>query len=133
MVMGGGLSKDANFLKTIDLGDFMIRFVEQFNAAHRLNFSIRVGIHVGSVTAGVIGKTKFSFDVWGDTVNVASRMESTGVPMQIHISDDVAKCLTDKSRCDYRGEIDVKGKGKIKTYIINRYYRDPVAIGAVVP
>lgn len=125
MVMGGGLSENGdNFLKTIDLGDYMIRFIERFNAKHRMSFSIRVGIHVGSVTAGVIGKTKFSFDIWGDTVNVASRMESTGVPMEIHISEDVADCLADKGRCDYRGEIDVKGKGKIKTYIINRYYRE---------
>ena len=122
MVMGGGLSKpDANILKTIDLGDFMIRFLREFNAKRSLDFSIRVGIHVGEVTAGVIGKTKFTFDIWGDTVNVASRMESTGVPMEIHISEAVADLLNDRNRCDYRGETDVKGKGKVKTYIIRRY------------
>lgn len=121
MVMGGGLSKDnENLLKTIDLGEYMINFIKDFSEKNQLLFSIRVGIHIGSVTAGVIGKTKFSFDIWGDTVNIASRMESTGVPMEIHITEEVANYLTDKNRCEYRGEVEVKGKGKMNTYIINR-------------
>jgi class 3 adenylate cyclase len=76
-------------------------------------------VHVGAVTAGVIGMTKFAYDIWGDTVNVASRMESTGTPMQIQISEDMANCLPDKSMLTYRGEIAVKGKGMVKTYLIN--------------
>jgi class 3 adenylate cyclase len=83
----------------------------------RAHFSI----HIGNVTAGVIGKTKFAFDIWGDTVNVASRMESSGVPMEIHITEEVADLIEDKSRCQYRGEVEIKGKGLMKTYIINRY------------
>jgi class 3 adenylate cyclase len=79
-----------------------------------------VGVHVGAVTAGVIGKSKFAYDIWGDTVNVASRMESTGTPMQIQISEEMANCLPDKSMLTYRGEITVKGKGKVNTYLINR-------------
>ncbi len=124
MVMAGGLkTSTGELLKTIDLGDFMINFIEEFNTKYNLQFSIRVGIHIGSVTAGVIGKTKFSFDIWGDTVNIASRMESSGVPMQIHITEEVAHYLKDMTRCEYRGGVEIKGKGIMKTYIIHRYIK----------
>ena len=120
MAMAGGLStQTADLLKALELGHFMIQFVEKFNIEHGLGFKIRVGVHVGAVTAGVIGMTKFAYDIWGDTVNVASRMESTGTPMQIQISEDMANCLPDKSMLTYRGEIAVKGKGMVKTYLIN--------------
>ncbi len=121
MAMAGGLSTDTNdLLKTVELGHYMIQFIEDLNQEKGLKFSIRIGIHVGSVTAGVIGKTKFTFDIWGDTVNIASRMESTGTPMQIQISEEMANCLMDKTMLTYRGETEVKGKGKINTYLINR-------------
>jgi class 3 adenylate cyclase len=125
MVLGGGLkSNHDDLLKTIDLGDYMIQFMSDYSRRTNSKLSIRVGIHIGSVTAGVIGKTKFAFDIWGDTVNTASRMESSGIPMEIHITEDVANYLTDKKRCHYRGDIEIKGKGKMKTYIIDRYKRD---------
>jgi len=127
MVLAGGL-KDSNsdLLKTIDLGDYMIQFIENFSKEKNTQLAIRVGIHIGSVTAGVIGKTKFAFDIWGDSVNIASRMESTGVPMEIQVTQEVVNYISDKNRCVYRGEIDVKGKGKMKTYIIQRYKRDQI-------
>ena len=72
--------------------------------------SVRVGVHIGTVVTGIIGKSKFAFDLWGDAVNVASRMESTGVPGTTQISDAVYTLLPDKAAYTLRGPVDVKGK-----------------------
>ena len=127
MAMSGGLNtQTGDLLKALELGHFMIALIEKLNREQGLTFKIRVGVHVGAVTAGVIGKSKFAYDIWGDTVNVASRMESTGTPMQIQISEEMANCLPDKSMLTYRGEITVKGKGKVNTYLINRPEPDQI-------
>ena len=78
--------------------------------------SVRVGVHTGLVLTGIIGKTKFAFDLWGDAVNVASRMESTGVPGTTQITADAYALLEDKSAFMQRGPVEVKGKGKLVTY-----------------
>lgn len=78
----------------------------------------RTGIHSGPVTAGVIGKRKFAYDVWGDTVNIASRMESHGIPGRVHISDNTRRLLGDQFEVESRGEIEVKGKGAMQTWIV---------------
>ncbi len=80
--------------------------------------SIRIGIHTGEVIAGVLGTQKLSYDIWGDTVNTAARMESTGEPNMIHCSEQVFKALEDKFVFKERGEIDIKGKGTMKTYFL---------------
>lgn len=81
---------------------------------------LRIGLHVGPVVAGVLGTERLQYDVWGDTVNVASRMESTGEPGKIHVSQDVVDQLQHHSDPSFtfveRGEIDVKGKGRMRTY-----------------
>lgn len=119
MVMAGGLeSINQDLLKTIDLGRYMIEFIRKFNQENGYDFGIRIGVHIGSVTAGVIGKTKFAFDVWGDTVNIASRMESTGISMCINVTEQVAMLLDDQDKISYRGEIDIKGIGKTKTFTV---------------
>ena len=79
---------------------------------------VRIGIHSGAAVAGVIGVKKFIYDVWGDTVNTASRMESHGVPGQIHISEASYKLLKDKYSIEERGLIQVKGKGQMRTYLL---------------
>ncbi|MEO8876106.1 MAG: adenylate/guanylate cyclase domain-containing protein [Polyangiaceae bacterium] len=80
--------------------------------------SIRIGIHTGPVVAGVIGKKKFIYDIWGDTVNTASRMESHALPGTIQVTDETAKLLAPDFLLTERGEIDVKGKGPMKTWFL---------------
>ena len=79
---------------------------------------IRIGIHTGAVIAGVIGKCKFLYDIWGDTVNVASRMESGGEPGRINISETTYNYVKDYLRCTYRGKMPVKNKENIGMYFV---------------
>jgi class 3 adenylate cyclase len=78
--------------------------------------SVRIGINSGSVIAGVIGKKKFNYDLWGDAVNSASRMESHGVAGKIQVTEATYQRLKDKYCLEPRGTIDVKGKGEMTTY-----------------
>ena len=102
----------------------MVRFargllgdVRAFNASSSVKLQIRLGINSGPLVAGVIGKTKFIYDIWGDTVNVASRMESTGIPMRIHVTE-ATKAQTSRLFQYSEHETDVKGKGMMKTYFL---------------
>ena len=84
------------------------------------HFDLRIGINTGSVVAGVVGTKKFAYDIWGDTVNVASRMESASKPGKINISENTYVLIKDKYDCKYRGEIEVKNKGMMKMYFVNK-------------
>jgi class 3 adenylate cyclase len=92
--------------------------VSHNEAASRLGVQFRIGMHTGPVVAGVIGTKKFIYDVWGDTVNVASRMEQTGVPGRIQVTGAVEHRLRDRFRLESRGEVEIKGKGSMETFFL---------------
>jgi len=92
--------------------------VGRIEAAARLGITFRIGIHCGPVVAGVIGTKKFIYDIWGDTVNLASRMESLGVPGRVQVTHAVAERLDGSFTLESRGLIDVKGKGPTATYFL---------------
>ncbi len=82
-------------------------------------FDVRIGLNTGPVVAGVVGTKKFAYDIWGDTVNVASRMESNSEPGRINVSENTYELIKDIFDCEYRGEIKVKNHGKMKMYFVN--------------
>ena len=82
-------------------------------------WEIRLGIHTGPLIAGVIGEKKFAYDVWGDTVNTASRMESSGIPGRINISGTTYELIKEYFDCEYRGKVNAKNKGEVDMYFVN--------------
>ena len=82
-------------------------------------FEVRIGIHSGSVVAGIVGVKKFAYDIWGDTVNTAARMEQSSEAGKINISETTYQLVKDKFTCEYRGEIDAKNKGMLKMYFVS--------------
>lgn len=83
-------------------------------------WELRIGVHTGPVVAGVVGKKKFAYDVWGDTVNVAARMQEGGEVGKVNVSGDTYNCIKDWFECEYRGKIEAKNVGKIDMYYVNR-------------
>jgi adenylate cyclase len=81
-------------------------------------FSLRIGVHTGAAVAGVIGSKKFAYDLWGDTVNVASRLETNGVPGRVQVSEEVFQRLKEHFVFERRGPIEVKGKGTIEAHFL---------------
>ena len=98
----------------------MLEAVRVFNRRHQLDWSIRIGMNSGPVVAGIIGTKKFSYDLWGDTVNIASRMESHGQPGRIQISEITMKLLGDKFEFDPLGKIELKNSSPVSAYLLRR-------------
>ncbi|WMI64164.1 adenylate/guanylate cyclase domain-containing protein [Aestuariibaculum sp. YM273] len=98
------------------------RFIDETkrNAGENVTtFDIRIGVNTGPIVAGVVGIHKFAYDIWGDTVNVASRMETLSDPGRINISENTYEIVKDVFDCKYRGEIEVKNRGMMKMYFVN--------------
>ena len=113
--------------KTVDHAKQMVLAAKEMNDfvanakddnATTATFDIRIGINTGAVVAGVVGTKKFAYDIWGDTVNIASRMESNSEPGRINISEDTYNIIKDDFKCDYRGELAVKNRGELKMYFV---------------
>ena len=99
-------------------GLMMMDYLKQRNNQSDIKWPLRVGIHSGPVVSGVVGKRKFAFDIWGDTVNVASRIESAGEMGRVNISAYTCHLIQNDFECQYRGKLEAKGKGQIDMYFV---------------
>jgi class 3 adenylate cyclase len=98
-----------------DLGARM----QQNAAKGKPAFEMRVGIHTGPVVAGVVGSHKFAYDIWGNTVNTAARLEQGGVPGKINISETTYQRIRHQFECTFRGKLAAKNKGEIEMYFVD--------------
>ncbi len=101
---------------------FMQEHLMQRKKENKEIFEIRIGIHTGTVVAGIVGIKKFAYDIWGDTVNIASRMESSGESGKVNISGSTYELVKDKFTCTHRGKIEAKNKGQIDMYFVDRSF-----------
>ena len=102
----------------LDIRAFMLNHKKEKEAKGETPFEIRIGINTGPVVAGIVGIRKFAYDIWGDTVNIASRLESGGEAGKINISGSTHEQVKNKFKCIYRGKIEAKNKGEIDMYFV---------------
>ncbi len=116
----GGLpgTREDSIAAAAEMALSMMEALARVNEAGSGGWRIRIGIHTGPAVAGVIGTWKFVYDVWGDTVNVASRLESSSLPDRIQVSGEVARALEGQFEVESRGVIDLKGKGETETFFL---------------
>jgi adenylate cyclase len=105
-------------IAAIEIQSFMQDHMQKRLGENKDPFEIRIGVHTGAVVAGIVGVKKFAYDIWGDTVNVASRMESSGEAGKVNISGATYDLVKDKFRCVHRGKIQAKNKGEVDMYFV---------------
>jgi adenylate cyclase len=109
----------------------MLETLEELNRAWEVPFQVRIGLHSGPVVAGIIGTHRFIYDVWGDTVNVASRLEAHGLPGRVHVSEQMRRALEHRYELEPRGVINIRGRGKMATAVLTG--RKAAALGMLYP
>ena len=107
-------------LAALEMADFVVNRKTEREASGQIPFEMRLGIHTGPVVAGIVGVKKFQYDIWGDAVNVAARMESTSEIHQINISESTYQLVKDRFECSPRGQIHAKNKGKVNMYFVEK-------------
>lgn len=123
MAVGGNFSgKECTPFEVVSAGLEMQEFIKlrkiERQKEGKFNFDMRVGVHAGPIVSGVVGVNKFQFDIWGDTVNIASRMQSNGEIGQVNISETTKELVKDQFEFEYRGMLPVKGKGELPMYFV---------------
>jgi len=122
----GGLpiQNESNPLDVVNAGLDMVEFTDKLRKQREADgkpfFEVRVGIHTGPVVAGIVGVKKFAYDIWGDTVNIAARMESSGEVGKVNISESTFQYVKEHFQCKHRGKVEAKNKGAIDMYFVNR-------------
>ncbi len=120
----GGLNSTKAFdpcnmvLAAFEIREFILRHQEFSKNEGRIPIDMRIGMHTGTVIAGIVGLRKFAYDIWGDTVNIASRMETAGEPGKVNVSERTKVLIEDRFRCIPRGKLEVKNKGLIEMFFV---------------
>jgi class 3 adenylate cyclase len=119
----GGLPSESisHATDTIVAAKEMIAFVDKelHSENDLIHFEIRIGVHTGPVIAGIVGNKKWQYDIWGDTVNIAARIESKSESGKINLSESTYCEIKDQFPCEYRGEIEIKNHGPVKMYFLS--------------
>ncbi len=111
-------------LAGLEIQQYMLAHQQKSVREGRTPFEIRIGIHTGPVVAGIVGSKKFAYDIWGDAVNIASRMESSGEAGKVNISGSTFGLVKDQFPCEYRGKVEAKNKGEIDMYFVSRNFSE---------
>lgn len=106
----------------LEIQEFIIAKLEERTRMGQSFFEVRIGVHTGPVVAGIVGIKKFAYDIWGDTVNTASRMESNGAPGKVNISESTYNLIKNNPAfvCESRGKVQAKGKGELEMYFVSK-------------
>ena len=117
----------------LEIQEFMANMKKERLAKKQQVYELRIGINTGAIVAGVIGSLKFAYDVWGDTVNLASRVEAAGEPGKVNISSFTYECIKSDFPCIHRGKIDAKGKGAVDMYFVTGASHKPKIVDQKQP